>query len=154
METIMSNKKILVIEDELTFEILIESAMNEQGFQYDWFVRAKQTPAGISFMRMDGSTEIVDLSTYWVALCDYQLKASPMAGIEVAQSLAAQGLAVVAMSGLNSLNEMMIEKGALFAIRKDELWFELFKGAIKLPELVEAAKSRRRSPPWCAKASS
>jgi DNA-binding response OmpR family regulator len=137
-------QKVLVIEDEPSFEILIDSAMNEQGFQYDWFVRAQETPAGISFMRMNGTTEIVDLSNYWVALCDSQLKGSAMQGIEVTRSLASMGMPVVAISGDDSLNNMMVNTGALFGIRKDRLWFELYEGKIQLPELVETATSRRR----------
>jgi DNA-binding response OmpR family regulator len=137
-------QKVLIIEDEPSFEILIESAMEEQGFQYDWFVRAQETPAGISFMRINGTTEIVNLSNYWVALCDSQLKGSAMQGIEVTRSLASQGIAVVAISGDDSLNNMMIKTGALFGIRKDRLWFDLHQGKIKLPELVETATFRRR----------
>ena len=64
-----------------------------------------------------------------------------MQGCELTGCLTSKGLPVVAISSEDSLNNMMITTGAIFGIRKDKLWFELHQGKIKLPELVENARS-------------
>jgi DNA-binding NtrC family response regulator len=137
--------KILVVEDDFYFSELIESAMEKQGLTYDLFVRASNTSTGVSFMRPDGTTEVIDLSNYWLTLCDSRLKGSAMQGTDLAASLSAKGMTVIAISGMDSLNNSMVEAGALLGIRKDTLWIDLFKGRINLAELVKTAKSKRSS---------
>jgi hypothetical protein len=137
----MAAEKILVVEDDFYFLELIESVLKLRGLQYDLFVRAQQTKDGLSFMDPNGKLVVVDLSDYLVGLVDSRIKGSVMQGKELTQALTAQGLSVIAVSGVEYLNNEMVAVGAIVGIRKDELWTGLFRGTLDLPQLVRAPKN-------------
>ncbi len=145
LEQIMTDRKILIIEDDMSMVEIIGIVLNDRNTPHDIFVRVKDTEQGLSFMDADGKTSIIDLDKYWVALVDSRLYASELQGVDIAKRLTAKGLPVIATSGLDSLNELIKQAGAIHAIRKDELFTGLLSAKIDLRQLVADAKKKTKA---------
>jgi len=128
-------KKILLVEDDITLGDLIVLALARQDIAVTWFVRARMEEAGekqdgkIVFMNDRGVETSFDAgqlrdaaASFEFAFVDYRLKGSAMEGLEVTRELSRHGIPVVACSGLASLNDQMIEAGAVAGMEKHEIF--------------------------------
>ena len=138
----MNGCKILIIEDDLSMVEIIDIVLSDRDTPHDIFVRVKDTDQGLSFMDIDGKSSVINLDEYWVALVDSRLHASELQGVDIAKRLSAKGLPVIATSGLDSLNELIKQAGAIHAVRKDHLFTGLLNAKIDLRQLVADAKRR------------
>jgi DNA-binding response OmpR family regulator len=129
----MSNKKVLVVEDDITLGDLIVLVMTKHDYQVTWFCRARLDHLGaLIFMNDHGVESNFDAdekigSGYDFALVDSRLKGSVMQGVEVTRELTKRGLTVIGSSGLPYLNQELIKAGAVGCIEKHEV-FSLIKG--------------------------
>jgi hypothetical protein len=136
----MEGKKILVVEDDLTWHELLLSVLKDNDLEYDAFVRVYAEGDDFVFMDIDSRKHSVDLSNYWLALVDGRLKGSTPQGIDLARALPKKGLPVIATSGSRYLNEDMVRAGALTGIPKDQLFTGLHKHQLNLVQIVTSAR--------------
>lgn len=136
----MEGKKILVVEDDLTWLELLSLVLDKNGLEYDAFVRVYEDGDGYEFMDIGGKRHKLELSTYWVALVDGKLKTSVPQGIDLARKLPKKGLPVVAMSGSKYLNDDMVGVGALIGFPKDQLFGKLSSQQLNLAEIVAVTR--------------
>lgn len=136
----MEGKRILVVEDDLTWHELILSVLQDNGHEYDAFVRVYAEGDDFVFMDIDGKRHTVDYSNYWLAMCDGRLKTSIPQGIDLARILPTKGLPVLAMSGSQYINEDMVRAGAIAGIPKDQVFSRLHKGQLDLVQIVVGAR--------------
>jgi DNA-binding response OmpR family regulator len=133
-EARMSNKKILLVEDDITLGDLIVFAMTKRDYQVTWYVRARLDQSGaLIFMNDRGVETSFDSADnkenghgYDLALVDSRLKGSDMQGFEVTQELTKRGVTVIGSSGLPYLNQQLVKAGAVGCIEKHEI-FNLIK---------------------------
>lgn len=133
----MAADKILIVEDDFYFSELICDVLANRGLTFDLFVRAEQTDAGIAFMEPDGKKVIANLDDYWLALVDSRIRGSVLQGKDLASALSKRGLSMIAISGVDYLNDEMVKAGAMLGIRKDHLWLHLLEGKLDLITLVK-----------------
>lgn len=114
----MKVQNILLIEDTLDLGDLLVYVLEREGHAVSWYVRARITPEGLMLMEPRGKEVLIDASVFNIAFVDYRLKGSPINGPEVTAELVKSKLPVIAMSGLPSLNEEMIERGAVASCEK------------------------------------
>jgi len=81
-------------------------------------------------MDSNGVETYFEPGPYEIALVDYRLKGSPIDGPEVTSYLVSQGLPVVGISGLQTLNQILIKRGARGGIAKDDLFSLVLRGKI------------------------
>ncbi len=128
----ISGKKILLLDDELSFgeifQILLESSDNE----LTHFVRVRVKGDDVILMAPDGTETTLDPACFDFALVDGRIKGGNMNGWDLAPHLVRLGLPFVAISGADSLNEQMLKAGASQAVRKDLLWNQFRDGTFQL----------------------
>jgi hypothetical protein len=118
----ISGKKILLLDDELSFGEVLQIALERTANQVTHFVRVRVKDDDIILMDPDGKETTLDPSCFDFALVDGRIKGGTMNGWELAPYLVRSGLPFVAISGADSLNEQMVKAGAKLAVRKDLLW--------------------------------
>jgi hypothetical protein len=128
----MPSQKILFVEDDLTLGELFMTVFQKTSHGVSWFVRARPSPGGLLLMSEDGTEMPLSAGTFEIALVDFRLKGSPINGPDVTSFLVAAGIPVVGISGLPSLNELMINAGARGAVAKDELFSLLLRGKVEI----------------------
>jgi len=139
----MSNKKVLLVEDDITLGDLIVMAMTKRDYQVTWYCRARLDQSGKLIFTNDRGIESnfddVDnkenSKSYDFALVDSRLKGSVMQGFELTQELTRRGVTVIGSSGLPYLNQQLVKAGAVGGIEKHEI-FSLIKGDIALRALT------------------
>jgi hypothetical protein len=142
-EAFMSNKKVLLVEDDITLGDLIVLAMTRRDYQVTWYCRAHRDQSGQLIFtndrgvetNFDGADHKEDSKSYDFALVDSRLKGSVMQGFEVTQELTRRGVTVIGSSGLPYLNQELVKAGAVGGIEKHEI-FSLIKGDILLRGLT------------------
>ena len=118
----MTSQKILYVEDDVTLGDLFMSVFKKTSHGATWFVRARSTKGGLVFMDSRGvETRLAD-GDFEIALVDFRLKGSALDGPEVTSHLVAAGIPVVGISGLFSLNDLLVKAGARGAVVKDDLF--------------------------------
>ena len=132
-ETGAKVNKVLLIEDDLILGEFLHDGLVRAGYVTSWFVRARldskqDGSTCVLLSDLDGSQQALDASAFDLALVDKRLKGSPVDGPEVVRCIA-PSVPVVAISGLEVLNQEMIDAGASFGIAKDELFSRLLNGA-------------------------
>lgn len=123
----VSQRKILVVEDDLTLGEILAEGFERCGYSASWFVRARIADGKVILMNPDGKESTLDAASYDVAFVDYRLKGSPLDGTDLTPYLVAAGLPVVAMSGLDTFNQQMIGLGARASFVKEDLAFKLLR---------------------------
>ena len=139
----MSNKKVLLVEDDITLGDLIVMAMTKRDYQVTWYCRARLNQSSeLIFMNdrgvesnFDGEDNKENSKSYDFALVDSRLKGSVMQGFELTQELTKRGVTVIGSSGLPYLNQQLVKAGAVGGIEKHEI-FSLIKGDIVLRGLT------------------
>lgn len=133
----MTPRRVLVVEDDLFMGETIVEGFGRLGHSASWFVRARLGGDGaIILMDADGKESTLDAASYDVAFIDYRLKGSPIDGTDLTPHVVAAGLPVVAMSGLDTYNQQMIQLGARASCVKDELAFTLLKKQFDIEPFV------------------
>jgi DNA-binding response OmpR family regulator len=129
----MSNKNVLLVEDDITLGDLIVLTMTKRDYQVTWYVRARLDQSGqLIFMNDRGVESNFDSAnkensqSYYFALVDSRLKGSVMQGLELTQELTKRGVTVIGSSGLPYLNQELVKAGAAGSIEKHEI-FSLIK---------------------------
>ncbi len=130
----MPSQKILFVEDDLVLGELFMTVFEKTNHGVSWFVRARLSPdgSGLTLMSEDGAETVLRDGDYELALVDFRLKGSPIDGPEVTSYLVAAGIPVIGISGLPSLNKLMVEAGARGAVAKDELFSLLLRGKVEI----------------------
>jgi DNA-binding response OmpR family regulator len=121
------SKSLLLVEDDLSLGELLTSVFAKTGHGVTWFCRARIQDANLVLMDTDGNENVFKTDSYELALVDFRLKGSPLDGPEVTAFLVKAGLPVVAISGLPSLNDVLIQAGARGGISKDQLFSRVLR---------------------------
>jgi DNA-binding response OmpR family regulator len=128
----MSNKKVLLVEDDITLGDLIVHVMTKHQYEVTWYCRARLEQSALIFMNDRGVESNFDTvnqqnsRSYDFALVDSRLKGSVMQGLEVTRELCQRGITVIGCSGLPYLNQELVKAGAVGGIEKHEI-FDLIK---------------------------
>jgi hypothetical protein len=128
----ISGKKILLIDDELSFGEIFSILLERENNQLTHFVRVRVQGDDVILMAPDGKETSLDPTCFDFALVDGRIKGGNMNGWDLAPHLVRLGLPFVAISGADSLNDQMIKAGATSAVRKDLLWTQFRDGTFQL----------------------
>lgn len=126
----MPSQKILFVEDDITMGELFMTVFRRTNHGVSWFVRARWSPNGLVLMSADNTEMTLSDGDFELALVDFRLKGSKLDGPEVTSHLVAAGIPVVGISGLFTLNDLLINAGARGAVAKDELFSLLLRGKV------------------------
>jgi CheY-like chemotaxis protein len=123
----MPSQKILFVEDDLALGELFMTIFEKTGHGATWFVRARASKGGLVLMDANGVECLLSPGRFELALVDYRLKGSALDGPEVTSHLVAAGIPVVGISGLQTLNNLLVKAGARGAVVKDDLFSSVLR---------------------------
>ena len=132
-------KPILLIEDDPEWGDLICHSLRQRGFRVDWFVRAHIARRRIQLTDAEGRLlNHLYPETYSIALINGRLRGSMVKGWELVPILRDCRLKVIATSGHDRDNELMMQAGASEVIPFFELWEKIITDQFHLFELPAA----------------
>lgn len=128
----IKGKKILYLDDELLLGELVQCAIERHGGELTHFARVRMAGEDIILMNPDGKESTLERGAFDFAFVDGRIKGSALDGWDVTPHMVRLGIPVVAVSGVDDLNDLMIKAGASRGVRKDKLWDTLRDGTFSL----------------------
>lgn len=124
---------ILIIEDSLCMAKPMRNFLQSQGHQVSWVV------AVTSLQPFTGRTRegaLINLSGFDLVIEDGQLEKSPFQGVDIVKGLAPLAVNFLAASTVKTINQEMVDSGALVAATKPALLLALYMGELDLSTVV------------------